>query len=223
MLRHLFRNLLKEVGGGTTTQPTVTQNTDDYTVVAGTVRTDEDYSIEVVNKTKSDAVDLQLEKVDALDNTKKLNGATFELFADAEHEHPVTDSLSNEIGEITTGGFADDQQTVPLGIAYIGNLLPGTYYLVETGTPPGYTALSDHVIVTVSNDGVTVLQAENAANENVYTDGNTVTIVITNSTGKELPHTGGPGTFIYTSGGLFLMAAAMIYLICVRRRERRLE
>ena len=211
------------VGGGTATQPTVFPNTDGYTVVAGTVRTDEDHSIEVVNKTKSDAVDLQLEKVDAQDNTKKLNGAIFELFADEDHDTPATDALGNVIGEITTGGFADDQQTVPLGTAYIGNLLPGTYYLVETGTPPGYKALEEHVIVTVSASGVTVLQSENAAADNVYTEGNLVTIVITNSTGKELPHTGGPGTFLFTSGGLFMMAAAMIYLICVRRRERRLE
>ena len=211
------------VGGGSATQPTVSQNTDGYTVVAGTVRTNQDHSIEIVNKTKSDAVDLQLEKVDALDNTKKLNGATFELFADAEHEHPATDSLGNEIGEITTGGFADDQQTVPLGIAYIGNLLPGTYYLVETVAPPGYKGTERDIIVTVSASGVTVLQAENAATENVYTEDNMVTIVVTNSTGTELPHTGGPGTFLFTSGGLFLMAAAMIYLICVRRRERRIE
>ncbi len=211
------------VGGGTAVQPNVTQNDDGFTVVSGTVHENEDHSIEVVNKTKSDAVDLQLEKVDALDSTRKLNGATFQLFADAEHEHPATDSLGNEIGEITTGGFADDQQTVPLGTAYIGNLLPGTYYLVETNTPPGYLALEDHVIITVSASGVTVLQAENAAAENVYTDGNMVTIVVTNTTGTELPHTGGPGTFLFTSGGLFMMAAAMIYLICVRRRERRLE
>ncbi|MBQ4364817.1 MAG: hypothetical protein II804_00965, partial [Clostridia bacterium] len=211
------------VGGGTAVQPNVTQTDDGFTVVSGTVQENEDHSIEVVNKTKSDSVDLQLEKVDAQDNTKKLNGATFELFADAEHDHPATDSLGNEIGEITTGGFADDQQTVPLGTAYIGNLLPGTYYLVETNTPPGYLALEDHVIITVSASGVTVLQAENAAAENVYTDGNMVTIVVTNTTGTELPHTGGPGTFLFTSGGLFMMAAAMIYLICVRRRERRLE
>lgn len=211
------------VGGGAATQPTVTQNTDGYTVVAGTVRTNQDHSIEIVNKTKSDAVDLQLEKVDALDSTRKLNGATFELFADAEHEHPATDSLGNEIGEITTGGFEDDGETIPLGIAYIGNLLPGTYYLVETAAPPGYKGTERDIIVTVSASGVTVLQAENAANENVYTEDNMVTIVVTNSTGTELPHTGGPGTFLFTSGGLFLMAAAMIYLICVRRRERRIE
>ena len=209
------------VGGGTATQPTVFPNTDGYTVVAGTVRTDEDHSIEVVNKTKSDAVDLQLEKVDALDNTKKLNGVSFELYADEQHDTPATDALGNEIGVITTGGFADDQQTVPLGIAHIGSLLPGTYYLVEVNTPPGYKPLNGHVIVTISESGVMVLQSENMAAENVYTNGDLVTIVVTNTTGKELPHTGGSGTFLYISGGLFLMAAATIYLICVRRRERR--
>ena len=130
-------------------------------------------------------------------------------------------------GDYTTrrigSGKYNSENEFGIGIAYIGNLLPGTYYLVETAAPPGYKGTERDIIVTVSASGVTVLQAENAATENVYTDGNMVTIVVTNSTGTELPHTGGPGTFLFTSGGLFLMAAAMIYLICVRRRERRIE
>jgi len=72
-----------------------------------------------------------------------------------------------------------------------------------------------------------VLQTDNAqgsAGEATHYEGQgLVTFTVTNTSGKELPHTGGPGTLLYTSGGLFLMAAAMIYLICVRRRERRFE
>ena len=45
---------------------------------------------------------------------------------------------------------------------------------------------------------------------------------IANSTGYELPNTGGPGTLPYTFGGIALiMASALMYGFRVRRRERR--
>ena len=98
---------------------------------------------------------------------------------------------------------------------------------METHAPDGYLAPSEHIILTVSGGGVTVMQTDNAQGSaggaTVYNEGDVVTVTVTNSQGTELPHTGGPGTLLYTSGGLFLMAAAMIYLICVRRRERRIE
>ena len=206
-------------------QPSLFPNTDGYMVVAGTVRENEEHNIRFVNRIKVDVVDLRVRKVDANSPDKRLNGAQFLLYADEDHLIPATDFAGNPIGTIVTGGYADDGQTQPLGIGVIGNLLPGTYYLVETAAPDGYNAPAGHVIVTVSNDGsVSILQEDNAQpSENVIAEGNVVTFIVTNTTGKELPNTGGPGTFLYTSGGLLLMAAAMIYLICVRRRERRLE
>ncbi len=109
-------------------------------------------------------------------------------------------------------------------MGYAGNLVPGTYYLLETGSPPGYDVLEDVVVVTVSSSGVTVLQPGNAASSaSVYALDGVVTIMIADSSGVELPHTGGTGTLLYTSGGLLLMAAAMIYLVCARRKERRIE
>ncbi|MBR5411147.1 MAG: VWA domain-containing protein [Clostridia bacterium] len=211
------------VDGGTATQPTTFPNTDGYTVVAGTVHENEDHSILFVNRMKYDIVELRIEKVDASNPERRLNGATFMLYADEDQTIPATDYTGVPIGPIVTGGYADAEQTQPLGIGYVGNLIPGTYYLVETGAPPGYNAVQDVIIVTVTSDGVTVMHPENAAGTTVYTQDEIVTIVVTNSTGKELPSTGGYGTFLYTSGGLLLMAAAMIYLIRVRRRERRLE
>ena len=53
---------------------------------------------------------------------------------------------------------------------------------------------------------------------------NTFTLVITNSSGVELPLTGGSGTFLYTLSGLVLIfATVMMYGFRMRRRERRLK
>ena len=211
--------------GNAVTQPGIFPNTAGYTVVAGTVHENEEHNIRFVNKINVEIVDLRVRKVDAENPERRLNGAQFLLYADEDHMIPATDFNGNPIGPIETGGYADNDQTQPLGIGHIGNLLPGTYYLVETAAPDGYIAPSGHVTVTISENGsVSILQTDNAQqNQNVFVEDGIVTIVVTNSTGKELPHTGGPGTLLYTSGGLLLMAAAMIYLICVRRRERRLE
>lgn len=211
-------------GGAAGIQPNIFPNTDGYTVVAGTVHEDEEHNILFVNKTKVDPVELRIEKVDAANPERRLNGATFMLYADENGDIPATDFSGAPIGPVVTGGYADDEQTQPLGIGYVGNLLPGTYYLMETVAPPGFNAFDGSILVTVTADGVTVLQPENAAGSaTAYAQNGIVTVVVTNSNGTELPHTGGHGTFLYTSGGLLLMAAAMIYLVCARRRERRLE
>ena len=211
-------------GGAAGIQPTIFPNTDGYTVVAGTVHEDEEHNILFVNRMKYDIVNLQVRKVDAANPEKRLNGATFRLYADEDFSIPATDYLGNPFGEVTTGGYSAADSTQPLGIASFNGLLPGTYYLVETGAPPGYNILTSAVILTVTSDGVTVLQSENAAGSaTVSAQDGIVTIEITNSSGTELPSTGGHGTLLYTSGGLLLMAAAMIYLVCARRRERRLE
>ena len=201
------------------------QQTYGYECAAGTLREGEEHDVNVKNRLTRDFTELRLRKVDAADPTRKLNGATFRLYADEDFTVPATDFNGIEIGPIVTGGWLDAEQTQPAGIGYVGKLLPGTYYLVETEAPPGYNVPEGAIIVTISAGGsVTALQPDNAAGNTTVTaiDG-VVTIEITNSQGVELPHTGGHGTFLYTSGGLLMMAAAMIYLICVRRRERRLE
>ena len=57
------------------------------------------------------------------------------------------------------------------------------------------------------------------------TDGTTIYVIkIRNSSGIELPHTGGSGTLPYTFGGIaFITASALMYGFRKRRRERRLN
>lgn len=80
------------------------------------------------------------------------------------------------------------------GSGYIYGLAYGEYYLVETKAPDGYNALREPVKFTVSANSHL---AENR-------------IVVTNTSGAELPETGGIGTGLFTVSGLFLICAAVL-------------
>jgi LPXTG-motif cell wall-anchored protein len=72
-----------------------------------------------------------------------------------------------------------------------------------------------------TSSGVTYIQPDNVASTSgegvsVSPDG-TVTITVTNTLGKELPHTGGPGTRLFTILGSILILGAGV-LLWRRRR-----
>lgn len=211
------------VEGGTVQNPPTPGNDRD---VSGTMHSDEEHDILYKNMIDRDPTELRLVKVDSQDETKRLNDAAFALYTDADHTTPAVDYQGYEIGAIVTGGFSDAEQTVPLGQAEIGWLWPGTYYLVETGPPNGYRPLSDHVVITINDDGtVSMTHPDNAsANGNEFVSENngliTIRIPDTKINDKPLPSTGGIGTHLfYISGGLLLMAAAGIYIFSFRRRK----
>ncbi len=204
--------------------PRVQQSFGEY-CGAGTIHEGEEHDVHFFNKLKRDPIPIQLVKTDADNNALKINGAVFMLYADADHTTPATDFEGNEIGEIVTAGFADADQTEPLGIGTIGSLWPGTYYLVETGAPPGYETLSGHVVINIgSNGAVTVTNPDFAAatGSGFVTEQNgLITVAIPNTPrGTVLPSTGGRGTAIYISCGLLLMlTAVLIYIFSLRRRK----
>ena len=89
----------------------------------------------------------------------------------------------------------------------------GTYYLRETKAPDGYNLLADPIVITIvdtAGDGA---------------DAPTVDIPVQhveNSSGIELPSTGGIGTTIfYTLGGLLVVGAAV--LLVTKKRVRDME
>ena len=108
------------------------------------------------------------------------------------------------------------------------NISATPYELTEDTAPAGYNKLTGDVQVTVSQNSVTAGRSDDSTvsykvdpptdNDPVYT------VHITNSTGAVLPMTGGPGILYYTLGGIALvMAAALMYVFRMRRRERRLS
>lgn len=102
-------------------------------------------------------------------------------------------------------------------------LKDGTYYLEEIKAPNGYALPPDPVELKIELSKMTLgssskcsIEEEFNAKTNLYT----YTITVPNSTGYELPATGGRGTFMYTTGGILLIS---ISLVLGYRRKRRSE
>lgn len=159
-------------------------------------------------------------KVDASNEEITLGGATFEVYRMATQDEVAADKEKNELSQITVGEttykmvkvsfYATPDLTkekvtsVTTGIdgkAYIYGLAYGDYYLVETKAPDGYNVLREPTKFTVD---ATSHQVEHA-------------LRIENTSGVELPTTGGIGTGVFTATGALLTAAAVILLL--RRRE----
>ncbi len=89
------------------------------------------------------------------------------------------------------------------------------YTLTETAVPEGYIANGNSYRVTVAYDVLTVEVTDG--------DGNSLDWggTIENITYYELPATGGPGTYLYTIGGLLTSAFAGILLLYKHQRRRK--
>lgn len=107
--------------------------------------------------------------------------------------YDTADLTDGPVTELTTGQD---------GTGYIYGLAYGDYYLVETKAPEGYNALREPVKFTVS--------ADSHLNEN--------RLVVTNTSGAELPETGGIGTGLFTGAGLLLMCSAAALLLARKYR-----
>ena len=155
-------------------------------------------------------------KVDIANISHALSGAEFDLYKVTAGEREETPYIS--------GMVSDDDGMLTSGGAVVFNLPLGTYHLVETKAPAGYNLKASAVTITVTEDGVTYIDDETGIDENgdgkSEQDGVT-TLKIVNSSGYELPSTGGIGAERFTVAGLLLIALAVTLLICKNRREKR--
>ena len=160
---------------------------------------------------------LQVLKVD--EGTKPLANAIFSLYTKEEYD-------KGSSGTPAQTGLTSDGQ----GKIQIGTIATGTYYLVETTAPSGYNLLDKPVIITIESGRVSATlgsdsTAQNAAELITPESGEPYWLItVHNNSGLELPHTGGPGTLLYTLSGIALMlGATLMYGFRMRRRERRLN
>lgn len=160
---------------------------------------------------------IQLIKTDAADTSKTLAGATFELYREATNEDLTagTEYITVTIGEterkLIKVSFYDNaslsgEKTYSLttgddGKGFIYGLAYGDYYLIEVSAPDGYNKLASPVKFTV--------------NEVSHTDEHK--LVITNTSGVELPSTGGIGTTIFTMLGSLAVLTAVVFFVCEKR------
>lgn len=181
---------------------------------------------------------IEVEKVDASNISKKLEGVTFDVYQKVSGN--VSDLPVNGLPEGTykkVGTLTTDAK----GTASSNGLENGTYYLVETKTNNGYNLLKAPVEVEIkisytvktttdkkTEDGVTTITTTikettftNEANNDDATFsavGNYKT-VIANSTGFTLPTTGGMGTVIFVIVGVSMMLAAVLLLLMSKKKE----
>jgi fimbrial isopeptide formation D2 family protein/LPXTG-motif cell wall-anchored protein len=133
---------------------------------------------------------LEVVKVDGSDNTKKLQGAVFELYK--EDKTTLIDTLTTD-----GNGFT----------SYTG-LAAGTYYLKETVAPNGYDIREEMIPVVVKNDG-----SVTGTQDGYYT------ITIDDPKSIALPFTGGIGTIIFTLIGVALIGGASFAYIKHSKKE----
>lgn len=114
------------------------------------------------------------------------------------------------------------------GLVTFDGLAAGTYYLKETKTASGYTLLANPIKITISapaadtratfkydydgeNKEATLSQEDNGNARFTFT--------VTNKKGFNLPSTGGMGTYIFTIGGLVVMAGAVLLLVSSKKKR----
>ena len=151
---------------------------------------------------------ITINKVDANGNTP-LAGAEFVLRKGNETDGykylkytAATETALADVEWVTDIKDATVYTTDANGSAIISGIAEGTYELVEIKAPEGYNLLSAPVTVTVPT----------LAGEGQGQNHDNVTIIVENSTGSELPSTGGIGTTIfYIVGGVLMVAAIVLF------------
>ena len=151
-----------------------------------------------------------IDKYEAGKEDTKLPNAKFVLYKEVTSETGKstvyykwndTDKKVEWVADMTA---ADVVTTNDNGAAYFNGLDNGDYYLVETKAPDGYNQLTEPHKVTVAGS---------------ITDTTKLTAIakVANSTGTELPSTGGMGTTVFYVLGFALVMGAVVLLVTKKR------
>ena len=168
--------------------------------------------------------DITIKKTDT--DGKGLEGAVFQLKKQGLDGHSESDASLIEsvsgLAEITKKVNGETKTYTSAiesngGAQTIKGLPDGTYRLYEVVVPPGYIntyryiqfAIEDRIIKNVSTDTGDTSKLDTTANN--------IDLKIANEPGVALPHTGGPGTRLFTLFGSFLILGAGALLWRKRR------
>ena len=154
-----------------------------------------------------------IDKYEAGKEDTKLPNAQFVLYKEVISETGSStlyykwNETDKKVEWVTDMTAATVKTTDDHGAASFDGLDNGDYYLVETKAPDGYNQLTEPHKVTVAGSS---------------TDTTKLTAIakVANSTGAELPSTGGVGTTIFYVLGTVLVVGAGVLLITKKRMNR---
>ena len=180
------------------------------TITSGTANSDGSYTLTFkdaafTNVKTSLPVYLRLTKTDVANVEHLLSGAEFSLVKQGDPSDTVLRRTSDEQGQMTFGPLTRG----------------ATYTLTETKAPDGYMLPAHSWTVHVAADGAVTINGVKTTKDESVSTSLTYTATITNTTGYELPATGGAGTHLYTMGGALLIVSAgiLLYIHNKRRKE----
>ncbi len=194
-------------------------------------KVDKTYTITNVYSPKTN---IKITKVDASDESVKLNDVEFTL----EKVNPVANSDNYVVDETfdirkqTTSGtekISGTGKDTPLGIAEFKDLPDGIYRLTERKAKEGYSLLKDPIIIKIDRTGTTIVRSEGESydgSKHNYTFGdtddtkNTISLQISNRMKFLLPKTGGYGAMLFILCGMALATlGCLIFFLITLRKE----
>lgn len=140
-------------------------------------------------------------------STVPLPGSTFEIRNDA----------AGQMGPTVIG--VNSAVSGSPGLVEFRNLLPGTYWLLETKAPGGYSLLATPVKFTIAANGNIALDTATAGTS-ITANGSTITVL--DMAAVKLPTAGGPGTAGLLGSALLgvLLLMTSLALIVIRRADK---
>lgn len=174
--------------------------------------------------------DLTFDKVDATDPSKKLGGATFELYrrqgnscgngpiTGQEYMTATSSSDTATLGQVTFNKVLIGTKTITYKKNDAGDWIPSEpaddtvvddFCLVETKAPDGYVLDKTKTYPVVLKGGATA---------NKYNDNDNY-IKNTKPTGPQLPLTGAAGRLLLILGAIAILAAAAALYVVNKRRQ----
>ncbi len=158
------------------------------------------------------SIDLEILKIDSNNPELYLDDAEFKIY-----EEKNTDL--NIIKTIKTSTITTDAGETKKGYVLFKSLSAGSYQIEETKSPAGYNKLKDNIKLKID---VTADKTTNDATWKIEIEGNDlvelpnnpelVKLIVANTSGYQLPVTGGIGTVIFAIVGLSIMVVAVIAL-----------
>ena len=160
-------------------------------------------TLTLTNQLQDAKYNLVITKLDAQDNSIKLDGVAFKL------EKLNDDNTAEETYNGVTGSDSTDK-----GKCSFASLSPGNYRLTETKTAEGYTLLAEPIEFTLTADGQCRRGDETFGKITPGADGvYNIALTVYNRKGFTLPHTGADAPSLWLLIGLPALVAVLLVLV----------